>query len=88
MSLFKKQLPFILINIDITLNSSQLKQKLIDEMILLGTTLGGTQSESMFTVTKKDKNIFKNICQIFLYLLLGFLCSFKGGSFLEPLFLR
>lgn len=65
MSLFKKQLPFILINIDITLNSSQLKQKLIDEMILLGTTLGGTQSESMFTVTKKDKNILKNICQIF-----------------------
>lgn len=58
-------LPYILINIDITLSSSQLKQKLIDEMISLGTTLGGTQSENMFTVDKKDKNIFKNLCQIF-----------------------
>ena len=29
-------LPYILINIDITLSSSQLKQKLIDEMIASG----------------------------------------------------
>ena len=58
-------LPYILINIDVTLNYSQLKQQLIDEMLALDTTLGTSKSENMFTVTKKEKNLIKSLCQIF-----------------------
>jgi hypothetical protein len=58
--------PYILINVDITLSSTQLKQKIIEEMSALGTTIQDLQkSECMLVITKKEKNIIKNICQIF-----------------------
>ena len=50
--------PYILINVDITLSSTQLKQKIIEEMSALGTTIQDLQkSECMLVITKKEKNI-------------------------------
>ena len=56
-------LPFILVNIDITLNDEQLKDKLKDIILSLGTNMIGDQTKNSFSVVKKEKNLLKNICQ-------------------------
>ena len=56
-------LPFILVNIDITLSDEQLRDKIKEVMLSLGTNMIGEQTKSSFCVAKKEKNVLKNICQ-------------------------
>ena len=58
-------LPFVLVNIDATLSDEQLRDKLKEVMLSLGTHITGEPSKNSFCVVKKEKNVFKNFCQAF-----------------------
>ena len=58
-------LPFILVNIDITLSDEQLRDKLKEVMLSLGANIIGEQTKNSFSIVKKEKNVLKNICQLF-----------------------
>ena len=58
-------LPFVLVNIDATLSDEQLRDKLKEVMLSLGTHISGEPSQNSFCVVKKEKNVFKNFCQAF-----------------------
>ncbi len=58
-------LPFVLVNIDVTLSDEQLRDKLKEVMLSLGTHISGEPSQNSFCVVKKEKNVFKNFCQAF-----------------------
>ena len=58
-------LPFVLVNIDATLSDEQLRDKLKEVMLSLGTHITGEPSQNSFCVVKKEKNVFKNFCQAF-----------------------
>ena len=58
-------LPFILVNIDITLSDEQLRDKLKEVMLSLGANITGEQTKNSFSIVKKEKNVLKNICQLF-----------------------
>ena len=58
-------LPFVLVNIDATLSDEQLRDKLKEVMLSLGTHITGEPTKNSFCVVKKEKNVLKNFCQAF-----------------------
>ena len=55
-------LPFILVNIEITLSDEQLRDKLKEVMLSLGSNIIGEKTKNYFSIEKKKKNDLKNIC--------------------------
>ena len=62
--------PWILLEYEVTLNDSQLKDHFINELIQLGATLNLTETNesplpsNVIKITKKDRNIIKNLCSV------------------------
>ena len=58
-------LPWIFVNIDMTLNDQQMKKKLMDIFQLMGGyPIEDSISINSFTIIKKDTNFIKNFCSI------------------------
>ena len=59
-------LPWILVNIDMTYSNKQMLQKMIEAFQQVGTSvIENTITQNSFIVIKKNTNIIQNICSIF-----------------------
>ena len=63
----KNNLPWILVNINMTLNNKQMLNKMIEIFNEVGASvIENTIANNSFIVLKKNTNVIKNICSIFL----------------------
>ena len=63
----KNNLPWILVNINMTLNNKQMLNKMIEVFNEVGASvIENTIANNSFIVLKKNTNVIKNICSIFL----------------------
>ena len=59
-------LPWILVNIDMTYSNKQMLQKMIEAFRQIGTSvIDNTITQNSFIVIKKNNNIIQNLCSIF-----------------------
>ncbi|MCQ2815626.1 MAG: VPS9 domain-containing protein [archaeon] len=58
-------LPFVAINIDITLNTTQLFSKIKEILTKLGAEIFDIKGETFFKIKKKEGGYFRTICSIF-----------------------
>ena len=59
----KSNMPWILINIEMTLNDTEMKLKMMELVKLMGMTIiDGSIKDNSFQFAKRQKNIIKNFC--------------------------
>ena len=62
----ENQQPWILVNIDMTLNDNQMLKKMIEIFSLIGgSVIENTKTKNSFIIIKKNSGIIQNICNIF-----------------------
>ena len=60
-------MPWILINIEMTLNDTEMKLKMMELVKLMGMTIiDGSIKDNSFQFAKRQKNIIKNFCSTML----------------------
>ena len=67
MSNYNNNLPWVLLNLSMTLNNNQMKQKMIEIIKTVGMSIiEESKKQNSFQATKKTTNVIKNICSVML----------------------
>ena len=67
MSNYNNNLPWVLLNLSMTLNNNQMKQKMTEIIKTVGMSIiEESKKQNSFQATKKTTNVIKNICSVML----------------------